>query len=235
MFDRIKNMHRKLGADYDYTGPPRMLPEGENRFRYDFLQEELDEYIDAVNVGDMVKAYDALLDLIVVAYGCLVRHGFPYEPGMDAVMTANEQKTPGRNTSRNGHEFDLVKPAGWQGPESRLEAILNNCKHNVANAVGSPKDDIGKTAYGLVPLSVLEGVAKVFNMGRDKYGMHTWKQGLEWDRTYSALLRHLFKWWDEQEETDSESGLSHIDHALAQLMILRWYMLNNRGKDTRHE
>lgn len=229
MFERIKKMYEKLGPEYDYSGPPRMLSDKEAKFRIDFLQEELDEYIDACNENEMTAAYDALLDLIVVAFGCLVRHGFPYKEGMDAVMTANEQKQPG-TTAKRGFALDLVKPAGWIPPERRLSEILRGRPEQKT----SPKDDKFKTAYGLIPFEALEGVAKVFDMGCEKYGRHTWKNGLEWDRTYSALLRHLFA-WIEGQDNDDESGLSHLDHALAQLLILRYYVLNNRGEDTRYE
>lgn len=84
------------------------------------------------------------------------------------------------------------------------------------------KYDQGKTRMDLVPLSVVENLAKVLTMGAEKYGDNNW-QGLPdyWKRYKAALLRHLTA-IDKGELIDSESGLPHIDHVLCNAVFLSW-------------
>lgn len=56
-------------------------------------------------------------------------------------------------------------------------------------------------------------VAKVWKFGADKYAKSNWKKvegGKE--RYMNALFRHLLQ--SETEPTDSESGMSHLVHAV---------------------
>ena len=43
-------------------------------------------------------------------------------------------------------------------------------------------------------------------------GYHNWRDGLDWTRVSSAVLRHLSA-WHGGEDIDPESGLSHLAHA----------------------
>ena len=125
---RIKEMHKKFGVDYD--GEPRDLPYDEKAFRVACLMEELNEYAESDGIVDQ---YDALIDLVVFAFGTLERHGFPADAGFRAVMDANLKKEVGNNPHKkdNGRGtykgVDLVKPEGWVGPEQVLARTLIDC------------------------------------------------------------------------------------------------------------
>lgn len=84
------------------------------------------------------------------------------------------------------------------------------------------KYDQNKTRMDLVPLSVMENLAKILTMGAQKYGDNNW-QGLPdfWKRYKAALLRHLTA-IDKGESIDPESGLPHIDHVLCNAAFLSW-------------
>lgn len=80
-----------------------------------------------VDRRDLVAAFDGLLDLVVVALGTADYHGFPWEDGWDAVMAANMRKKraePDGSDSKRGSPWDVVKPAGWYGPEAELRELL---------------------------------------------------------------------------------------------------------------
>lgn len=96
------------------------------------------------------------------------------------------------------------------------------------------KFDAGKPQLGLVTKSLLWGISAIMTLGISKYGRDNWREGLEWHRPYDALLRHLTAWWDG-EDVDSESGLSHLWHAAAELMFLIEYQEKGLGKDTRYK
>jgi predicted HAD superfamily Cof-like phosphohydrolase len=122
-FNDIVEMHQRYG--FDHGGEPRLLDmtpthDGPSAysFRFDFMQEELDEFAEAHEEGDLAGAADALIDLVVVAMGTAVMMGLPWQVLWDDVHRANMSKERGQ-TSR-GVGFDLVKPEGWKPPMTEL-------------------------------------------------------------------------------------------------------------------
>jgi hypothetical protein len=63
-------------------------------------------------------------------------------------------------------------------------------------------------------------------------GQRNWEAGMGWSRLYAAAERHLHAWW-AGESNDSETGLSHLAHALACLHFLNHYEHLKVGKDDR--
>lgn len=117
VFADVREFHAKFNRGYD--GPPRALPEELSDFRIEFMMEELHEYMEAVENGNLEAQFDALLDLIYVASGTLDLHGFPAAQGWLAVQRANMSKEPGHplNPGKRGSpELDVVKPPGWTPP-----------------------------------------------------------------------------------------------------------------------
>ena len=100
------------------------------------------------------------------------------------------------------------------------------------------KKDIGKAPIHLVPVETIVSAATVFGFGAEKYGEWNWRDDVNttsYGRTYSSLQRHLMAWYSG-EDTDPESGLPHLDHALSQLMILKVQTLEttNTEMDNRY-
>lgn len=73
--------------------------------------------------------------------------------------------------------------------------------------------------YDLLPKPGVDQIARVFNYGATKYDDHNWRRGYEWSKSYAALQRHLTAWW-AGEDTDPESGLSHLGHAGFHILAL---------------
>jgi hypothetical protein len=99
------------------------LPEGDRKLIATMI-------IDAIDDGNRVKAFDALLDLAYVVYGTALFMGVTpaqWHAGMHAVHTANMAKVrvASADNSKRGSTFDVVKPPGWQGPEARLAEVLS--------------------------------------------------------------------------------------------------------------
>ena len=91
------------------------------------------------------------------------------------------------------------------------------------------KYDNDKVRMELVPMSVVENIARVLTYGATKYSDNSW-QNLDnfWNRYKGALLRHLAA-IDKGELIDQESGLPHIDHVLCNAMFLSWGYHNGKG------
>ena len=81
------------------------------------------------------------------------------------------------------------------------------------------KFDGDKLRYDLVPPSLGREVAKVLTFGAKKYDAHNWKKVDDVNRYVAALYRHL-EAWRAGEETDPESGFSHLAHAATNVAFL---------------
>jgi len=96
------------------------------------------------------------------------------------------------------------------------------------------KDDVLKARVDLLPPAVLWSVGQVMRFGAGKYGADNWRKGMKWGRLYGAALRHLFRWWYGRT-FDKESGLPHLAHAIASLMMLHACEMEEIGEDDRHK
>ena len=96
------------------------------------------------------------------------------------------------------------------------------------------KNDSGKPTYELLPFELLSEVNLVLVHGRIKYGVCNWmkKDGFKLSRCYNALLRHMFAFW-KGENNDPETGLSHLSHAMCNLLFLMYHFRNNKISDDR--
>lgn len=93
------------------------------------------------------------------------------------------------------------------------------------------KTQEGKCRLDLLPPDVMRGIADVMAYGAKQQGRDEWDwlNGTEWSKYYGAAQRHINKFADG-EDLD-ESGLCHLDHAIASLMILSAYYKRKLGND----
>lgn len=100
----------------------------------------------------------------------------------------------------------------------------------------NPKDAIGirKVPLSVVPVRVLWRVALGMLEGACKYGRHNYRAAGARASVYfdATVFRHIFPWW-EGEDIDPDSGLHHIDKAIASLFVLRDSMLQGNWIDDR--
>ena len=97
---------------------PQVLGEQRRTWANAALQEELKEFNEAADAGDVLEAADALIDLVYFALGRLVEMGVPATAVMDEVQRANMDKERGELSKRPGSMgHDAIKPAGWQAPD----------------------------------------------------------------------------------------------------------------------
>jgi hypothetical protein len=118
----IYMMHNKYGVRdwFEKNKDDKELIAKYLRFRLKMCMEEMNETIDAAlfdqNAEEVV---DGLIDLCVFAIGTLDVFGVDANKAWDSVYEANMNKTVGVKPGRP-NPFglpDLVKPAGWQGPD----------------------------------------------------------------------------------------------------------------------
>lgn len=101
------------------------------------------------------------------------------------------------------------------------------------------KFDGEKVRLDLVSPELIEATAEVLHWALIRtdpppYPEHNWALGIKYSRVFSALLRHLWKWW-WGETFDSESGLNHLAHAACCLMFLIHYTRDKNGAYNRFD
>lgn len=95
---------------------------------------------------------------------------------------------------------------------------------------GGVKHDQGKPMFSLISADAMEELAKVLTYGASKYQDHNWRKGFKWQRVMDAAYRHLAE-YNKGKRVDPETGLSHLAHAMCNIMFLIEFEKNNIGED----
>ncbi len=94
--------------------------------------------------------------------------------------------------------------------------------------------NVGKPDLSIIPLSTLEGEARVWEYGAKKYSRDNWKKGMQWSVPFASLMRHLAA-WQSGEDLDEETKLSHLAHAMCNLRMLTYYSEQYKEGDDRYK
>lgn len=88
------------------------------------------------------------------------------------------------------------------------------------------------TQLGAMDPVALIVLARVAGMGANKYSAFNYLQGYDWSLSFNAMMRHALLFWSG-EDTDQESGLSHMAHAAWMALSLVSFIERGIGKDDR--
>ena len=94
------------------------------------------------------------------------------------------------------------------------------------------KYDDNKLRWHLMPFDALIQIQQVLDDGADKYGERNWEKGFNYQRLFSATMRHLLA-WIRGVDNDLESGHPHLAHATANLLFLLAFQIRKTGVDDR--
>jgi len=95
------------------------------------------------------------------------------------------------------------------------------------------KNDTGKIRWELLSVDAMEEISKVLTFGAEKYEDNNWRKGFDWSRLIGAAYRHLSAWHNGQD-TDPETGLSHLAHLGCCVMFLLEHEKQKLGRDDRY-
>ena len=106
------------------------------------------------------------------------------------------------------------------------------------------KLDYGKLRYDLLPPDILEAITWTLTWACSRtspppYPERNWEKGMSWLKVFAALMRHLWA-WRRGENSDPESGKSHLWHAACCITFLVTYErthpeLDDRKPDALHQ
>ena len=125
-----------------------------------------------------------------------------------------------------------------------FESMTNTVKqfitqHELNTVAGIPtgtavKHDQDKLPMHLLSTEALEQIAAVLQFGAQKYESHNWRKGFVWSRPLSAALRHILA-FNNGEDRDPESNLSHLAHAACCIMFLLEFEKTRPELDDRYK
>ncbi len=89
----VEEFHSTFHAPVGQGGPQPIAPE-RVKLRYSLIKEELEEYLEAANKGDLVEVADALGDILYVTFGTIVEHGLQdkMQEVFDEIQRSNMSK-----------------------------------------------------------------------------------------------------------------------------------------------
>lgn len=126
-------------------------------------------------------------------------------------------------------ECDRATKKEWEEEPTTAAELVAKFKET------NPKDAVGtaKVPMSTVPLPVLMELGLAMMEGARKYRRHNYRiAGIRASVYFDAAMRHLFAWW-EGEDTDPDSGLSHIVKTIATLVVLRDAQMAGKCTDDR--
>jgi hypothetical protein len=96
------------------------------------------------------------------------------------------------------------------------------------------KFDTDKLPLNLLSTEAMNQTAAVLAFGAQKYAAHNWRKGFAWSRPLAAAMRHLTA-FNDGEDKDPESGLSHLAHAACCIMFLLEFEKTHQHLDDRYK
>ena len=112
---------------------------------------------------------------------------------------------------------------GYPNPE-QLKAIVGTAL----------KFDNNKLPLNLLSTEAMNQTAAVLAFGAEKYAEHNWRNGFAWSRPLAAAMRHITA-FNDGEDKDPESGLSHLAHAACCIMFLLEFEKTSKHLDDRYK
>ncbi len=112
-----------------------------------------------------------------------------------------------------------------------LERAIKAEREYYGNAL---KFDQNKLPLNLLSTEAMNQTAAVLKFGAQKYAEHNWRAGFAWSRPLAAAMRHLTA-FNDGEDRDPESGLSHLAHAACCIMFLLEFEKTHPHLDDRYK
>lgn len=120
-WEDVKLFHEKF--NHPHSEQPKMVSRDRAEKRYDWMLEEIDEFIEA---QDIYEQADAMIDLIYFALGTLVEMGIKPEKLFKIVQDANMSKLWSDGKPRYKEDGKVLKSKDWKDPYPLLKKVIDS-------------------------------------------------------------------------------------------------------------
>ena len=114
------------------------------------------------------------------------------------------------------------------------QETIDKIKEQFKMKTEAMKFDQDKLPLNLLSTEAMNQTAAVLKFGAQKYAEHNWRGGFKWSRPLAAAMRHLTA-FNDGEDKDPESGLSHLAHAACCIMFLLEFEKTHPELDDRYK
>jgi hypothetical protein len=179
----------------------------------------------------------------------------PYHPGYEGAVFTTSIYSGTTPSTLNLTPEDTISISGWAAqPTINVNTdpspqnisfdwnkiTFNNTVTTASGSAGGSaggsalKFDTDKLPVNLLSSEALLQTAAVLKFGADKYHAHNWRDGFAWSRPLAAAMRHIMA-YNDGEDKDPESGLSHLAHAACCIMFLLEFEKTHPELDDRYK
>lgn len=124
----VREFHEKFG--HPVGEKPRLIEKGRAQKRYNWMLEEINEFLEAVEKNDIVEEADAMIDVIYFALGTLVEMGIKPDKLFEIVQSANMSKLWPDGKPHYAKDGKTIKPSNWEDPHNKLKYAIERMREN---------------------------------------------------------------------------------------------------------
>lgn len=123
--EAVQLFHHSFGLGV-LNQPKANLGEQKNQLRFNLMDEENKEYLEAANNGDLVEVADALGDMLYILCGTILEHGMQYkiEEVFEEIQRSNMSKLGADGRPIYREDGKVLKGPNYFRPD--IKAILEN-------------------------------------------------------------------------------------------------------------
>ena len=127
-WEEVKLFHEKF--NHPIGQYPKIMEKERAKKRYNWMLEEINEFLEAVEQGDIVEEADAMIDVIYFALGTLVEMGIKPDELFEIVQCANMSKLWEDVNPHYAEDGKTIKPATWEDPHNKLRQAIERMKES---------------------------------------------------------------------------------------------------------
>lgn len=128
-WEAVRLFHRKF--NHPVGEKPVCMGKERAQKRYNWMLEEINEFLEAVEQGDIVEQADAMIDVIYFALGTLVEMGIRPDALFEIVQRANMGKLWADGRPHYAEDGKTLKPKTWKDPHEELEAAIKEMRKQI--------------------------------------------------------------------------------------------------------
>ena len=120
----VQDFHEAFGLGVEHE-PVAKLSEQKLKLRFDLMDEENKEYLEAAENNDLVEVADALGDMLYILCGTILEHGMQYkiEEVFNEIQRSNMSKLGADGNPIYREDGKVMKGPNYFKPN--IESILN--------------------------------------------------------------------------------------------------------------
>lgn len=122
-WEAVRLFHEKF--NHPVSKFPQCIKKERAEKRYNWMLEEINEFIEAVKEEDIVEQADAMIDVIYFALGTLVEMGIKPDKLFEIVQQANMSKLWPDGKPHYAEDGKTIKPPTWEDPHDKLKEVIN--------------------------------------------------------------------------------------------------------------